>query len=127
GTPDVQWPTFRGPNASGVADGFPTPTRWNVPAGENVKWKTPIPGLGHSSPVIWGNRLFVTTSVSGLANPELKVGLYGDIHPFEDNTVHKWIVYFIDKRTGKILWEQVAYKGVPKVKRHPKATHASCT
>jgi len=63
----------------------------------------------------------------GLANPELKVGLYGDIHPFEDNTVHKWIVYCIDKRTGKILWEQVAYKGVPKVKRHPKATHASCT
>ena len=125
--PEIHWPTFRGPNASGVADGFPTPTEWNVPAGKNVKWKTPIPGLGHSTPVIWGNRLFLTTAISGQKNPELKVGLYGDIHPVEDNTIHKWIVYCLDKRTGKILWERVAYKGVPKVKRHPKATHASST
>jgi outer membrane protein assembly factor BamB len=125
--PDVHWPTFRGPNASGIAEGFSTATQWNVPGGENVKWKTPIPGLGHSSPVIWGNRLFVTTAISGQENPKLRVGLYGDIAPVQDDTSHKWIVYCLDKRTGKILWEQVAYTGVPKIKRHPKATHASCT
>ena len=124
---DTQWPTFRGPNASGIAEGFATPTRWDVPAGENVVWKTPIPGLGHSSPVIWGNRLFITTAVSGQADPKLKVGLYGDIGSVQDDTVHKWIVYCLDKRTGKILWERVACTGVPRIKRHPKSTHASST
>jgi outer membrane protein assembly factor BamB len=125
--PEIHWPTFRGPNASGIAEGFTTPTRWNAPAGENVKWKTPIPGLGHSSPVIWGNQLFITTAISGQTNAGLKVGLYGDIKPVEDDTSHKWVVYCLDKRTGKIIWEKVAYTGVPKIKRHPKATHASST
>jgi outer membrane protein assembly factor BamB len=125
--PDVHWPTFRGLNASGTAEGFSTPTRWNVPAGDNVKWKTPIPGLGHSSPVIWGNRLFVTTSISGEANARLRVGLYGDIAPVQDDTSHRWLVYCLDKRTGKKLWERVACAGVPKIKRHPKSTHASST
>lgn len=124
--PDVHWPTFRGLNARGIAEGFTTPIRWNVPAGENVKWKTPVPGLGHSSPVIWGNRLFVTTAV-GEANPRLRVGLYGDIGSVQDLATHKWIVYCLDKQSGKILWERAAYTGVPKIKRHPKSTHASST
>ncbi|MEW6208479.1 MAG: PQQ-binding-like beta-propeller repeat protein [Acidobacteriota bacterium] len=123
----VHWPSFRGANASGIAEGFPTPTRWNVPAGENVKWKTAIPGLGHSSPVIWGNRLFITAAVSGQGDPKLRVGLYGDIGSVQDDTAHKWIVYCLDKRTGKILWERIAHTGVPKIKRHPKSTHASST
>src|ERR1051326_5760352 len=114
-TTGINWPTFRGPNASGIAEGFPTATKWNVPAGENVKWKTPIPGLGHSSPIIWGDQIFVTTAISGQANPKLKVGLYGDIESVQDDTSHKWIVYCLDKQTGKILWEQVAYTGVPKI------------
>lgn len=123
----VNWPSFRGPNASGIAEGFTTPTRWNATTGENVKWKTPIPGLGHSSPVIWGNQVFITTAISGQTNPKLRVGLYGDIDSVQDDTSHKWIVYCLDKQTGKILWEQVAYTGVPKIKRHPKSTHASST
>jgi outer membrane protein assembly factor BamB len=125
--PGIHWPTFRGPNASGAAEGFPTPTQWDVPAGDNIKWKTPIPGLGHSSPVIWGNRLFVTTAISAQTNPKLRVGLYGDITSVQDDTINKWIVYCLDKRTGKVLWEQVAHTGVPKIKRHPKSTHASST
>src|SRR5215211_2592715 len=51
------WPSFRGPNASGVADGQRPPTTWHVPRGTNVLWKTPIPGLGHSCPVIGGDRV----------------------------------------------------------------------
>lgn len=123
----IHWPNFRGPDARGIAEGFPTPTRWNVAANENVKWKTPIPGLGHSSPVVWGNRLFVSTAISGQENPNLKVGLYGDIGSVEDDTTHEWIIYCLDKQTGKILWKQSAHKGVPKIKRHPKATHANST
>ena len=125
--PEIHWPMFRGPNASGIAEGFATPTQWNVPAGENVKWKTPIPGLGHSSPIIWGNQLFITTAVSGQKDAKLRVGLYGDIASVQDDTSHRWMVYCLDKQTGKILWEQVAYTGVPKIKRHTKSTHASST
>jgi len=121
------WPSFRGEQAAGVSDGTPLPAEWNVPASKNVRWKTPIPGLGHSSPVIWGNRLFVSTAVSGTDRPELKVGLYGDIGSVNDPSVHRWLIYALDTGSGKVLWEKTVHAGVPKVKRHPKATHANST
>jgi outer membrane protein assembly factor BamB len=124
---DPNWPSFRGSSASGVAEGFPLPSTWDVPAGTGVVWKTPIPGLGHSSPVIWGDRIYLATAISGLKSPELKVGLYGDIGSVNDATPHRWVVYCLDKKSGKILWDKTAYTGVPKIKRHPKSTHASST
>jgi len=124
---NTNWPSFRGPGASGVADGLPLPADWDGPTSRNVRWKTPIPGLGHSSPIIWGNRLFVSTAISGVEKPELKVGLYGDIGSVQDNTSHRWVVYCLDTQTGKVVWEKTVYAGVPKVKRHPKATHANST
>lgn len=122
----VNWPSFRGPNANGIAENFTTPISWDVETSKNIKWKITLPGLAHSSPVIWGNRMFVTTA-AGEADAELKVGLYGNIQPVDDDSVHEWKVYCLDKKTGKILWEKIAHKGVPKVKRHPKATHANST
>ena len=77
-TLETNWPSFRGPHARGVAEGYPTPVSWNVETGENVAWKTPIPGLSHSSPIVWGDRIFLTTAVKE-GKAELKVGLYGDI------------------------------------------------
>lgn len=121
------WPSFRGANASGVADGKPTPTTWNVEKGENILWKTAIPGLAHASPVVWGNKLFITTAISSLAKPTLRVGLFGDVDSDKDVSNHTWHVYCVDKGTGKILWDKVAAEGVPKVKRHIKATHANST
>ena len=123
----VHWPSFRGPNAGGVAEGFSTPTTWNVEKGEDLKWKTPIPGLAHSSPIVWGDRLFVTSAVTEEKDPQLRVGLYGDITPVANDPEHRWLVYCLDKRTGKPLWEKEACRGVPKVKRHTKATHANAT
>lgn len=125
-TDGANWPSFRGPNASGIAEKYATPVSWDVETSKNIKWKIPIPGLAHSSPIIWGNRLFVTTAV-GEDDAELKVGLYGNIQSVDDDSVHEWKVYCLDKKTGKILWEKTAHKGVPKVKRHPKATHANST
>jgi outer membrane protein assembly factor BamB len=122
----VNWPSFRGPNASGIAADHATPISWDVETSKNIKWKTAIPGLAHSSPIVWGDRMFVTTA-SGEAGAELKVGVYGSIEPVDDESIHEWKVYCLDKKTGKILWEQTAHKGVPKVKRHPKATHANTT
>lgn len=124
-TGSVHWPGFRGQNARGIAENFSTPVFWNIEESKNIKWKVPIPGLGHSSPAIWGNRIFVTTAISGKKDPEMKVGLYGNINPVDDETVHQWKVYCIDKNSGRILWEKTAHKGVPKVKRHPKSTHAN--
>jgi len=122
----VNWPSFRGPNASGIAENFATPISWDVETLKNIKWKIAIPGLAHSSPIIWEDRMYITTA-SGEADAELKVGLYGNIVPVDDDSVHEWKVYCLDKKTGKILWERTAHKGVPKVKRHPKATHANST
>lgn len=124
---ETNWPSFRGPYAKGFSDGRPTPLTWNVENNDNIEWKTPIPGLAHSSPIIWENRIFITTAISEKEKPELKTGLYGNINPVEDETVHLWKVYCLDKKTGGILWEKTAHKGVPKVKRHPMATHANST
>lgn len=122
-----QWPGFRGPFACGYIENAKTPVAWKVDSSTNIKWKTPIPGLGHSCPVIWDNNLFVTTASSGQKDESLKVGLYGDIDMADDNKVLEFKVYCLDKNTGKILWERVAHKGVPKSKRHTKSSQANCT
>jgi len=123
----TNWPSFRGPNANGFAKGATTPTVWNVETSENILWKQSVPGLGHSSPIIWGDRLFITTAVNRRKVAPLKVGLYGDPESANDNDVQQWRVLCLNKRTGAVLWDQIAHEGVPTQKRHPKATHANCT
>ena len=108
----VNWPSFRGENSNGISEKFSTPTSWSVEGSKNIKWKTEIPGLGHSSPIVWNDRIFITTAISGMENPDLKVGLYGNIEPVDDETVHQWKVYCLDKKTGKIIWKQTACEGV---------------
>lgn len=121
------WPSFRGLEASGVAEGQNLPDRWNGTTGEGIRWRTPIPGLAHSSPIIWGHRLFVTSAVSSHPNATFRPGLYGDGDASQDRSPHRWMIYAIDKRTGKIIWERVAHQGVPVEKRHIKSTYASST
>jgi outer membrane protein assembly factor BamB len=125
--PGVDWPQFRGIAAAGSAEGFSLPTTWNAATNTNIAWKTPIPGLGLSSPVVWGNDVFISTSISGKADANLKVGLYGDIASVQDDTPHEWRVYALDKKTGKIKWQQTATRGVPTIKRHTKSSHANST
>jgi len=127
GVKGQNWPQFRGPGATGVVEGRPAPVNWDPAKSVNTLWKTEIPGLGHSSPVVWGNKVFVTTAVTTGAKDETRYGLYGDVAPVKDDPKHVWKVFALDKLTGKVLWEQVAYEGLPKVKRHPKSTHADST
>jgi outer membrane protein assembly factor BamB len=122
-----EWPQFRGPSASGIGDGAKPPVHWDATKNTNVVWKTEIPGLAVSSPVVWGDRIFVTTAISGDAKQALRVGLFGDTDPVNDSSVHQWKVLGLDKKTGKILWEQTAHEGTPKTKRHPKSSQASPT
>jgi outer membrane protein assembly factor BamB len=121
------WPQFRGPDASGRGDGANLPDAWSVADGKNIAWKTPIPGLAHSSPIVWGDRVFVTTAISSRKDASFKPGLYGEGTASEDVTLHKWNVMALDRRTGKVLWERTAYEGTPKEKRHIKATYANAT
>jgi outer membrane protein assembly factor BamB len=123
---DSDWPQFRGPAASGIGAGNP-PVTWDGDSGRNILWKTEIPGLGHSSPIIWGDWIFVTSAVAEKGESSLKTGLYGDITPVKDEGPQKFKIYCIDRKSGRIVWERVAASGVPKIMRHPKSTHASPT
>ena len=121
------WPSFRGSEASGQADGQQLPDRWNPASGENILWRTPIPGLAHSSPVVWGDLVFVTTAISSRGGATFKPGLYGDGDASDDRSPHRWLLYAIDKRTGRIRWTQTAAQGEPRNKRHIKSTYASAS
>ena len=123
----ANWPQFRGPSSSGVADDATPPMKWDVAKGTNLVWKTEIPGLANSSPVVWGDRIFVTTAVSSDSKQTFRTGLYGDTDPVNDLSPHQWKVFALDRKTGKVLWEQTAHQGVPKTKRHPKSSQASPT
>jgi outer membrane protein assembly factor BamB len=126
GASAAEWPQYRGFDARGIDDSKALPTNWNTETGENIRWKTEIPGLAHSSPILWGDRVYVTTAVME-GRPELKVGLYGDIAPVADRSSQQWRVLALDSRTGKVVWNMPGYEGVPKIKRHPKATHCNST
>jgi outer membrane protein assembly factor BamB len=123
----LNWPSFRGPHASGIADGQFPPLTWDAAKGINIRWKTPIPGLGHSCPVVWEGSVYVTTAVGSDGKAEFRPGWSGGINSVKESGEHTWRVYCLDKRDGKVLWERTACTGVPKVKRHAKASHANPT
>jgi len=117
------WPSFRGNNAAGTADGHPLPSKWKA---AGARWKTPIPGLAHSSPVVWGDRVFITTAVSLNATPAFKTQTE-DNDPVIESSRYSWRIYCLDRRTGRVCWERVAHEGVPRVKRHVKASQSNST
>jgi outer membrane protein assembly factor BamB len=119
------WPQFRGPQ-SGVAAGDPAlPDRWS--ATENVVWKVDIPGTGWSSPIVAGNRIFVTTVIASAAKEPPKKGLYFGGERKAPDDEHRWMIYAIDFDTGKIAWEREVFRGVPRSSRHLKNSYASET
>jgi len=122
----ADWPQFRGPHASGIDNSAPAPTTWDVETGNNVLWKTAIPGLAHSSPIIAGDRVYLATAISP-GDPELKVGLYGNIASADDQGVHQWRLLSLDIHSGNVVWDKPGHEGVPRVKRHTKASHCNST
>ncbi|MDA1272547.1 MAG: PQQ-binding-like beta-propeller repeat protein [Verrucomicrobia bacterium] len=125
-TIQAHWPQFRGPEARGVDDSRALPVRWNSETGENIAWRTPIPGLSHSSPITWNQRIYLTTAIKP-GESSLKVGLYGNIDSVTENEHHQWRLLCVDLNTGNIVWDVLAHDGIPKVKRHTKATHNNST
>ena len=127
GEGDARWPQFRGRNAAGVGDGALLPDAWDAAKGTGVLWKTRIPGLAHSSPVVWGDQVFVTTAISSLPDASFKPGLYGEGTASGDTTVHRFQVLSLDRTSGEVRWTRTAFEGAPREKRHIKATYANAS
>ncbi len=122
----TNWPQFRGEQSLGVASNRNLPTTWST--NQNVAWKTTVPGLGWSSPVVWGDKIFVTSVIrDGEVEPPKK-GLYfgGERRTPSTNTQH-WMVYAFDWHSGKKIWEKQVHEGSPSTSIHLKNTYASET
>ncbi|MEE2778130.1 MAG: PQQ-binding-like beta-propeller repeat protein [Acidobacteriota bacterium] len=123
----IDWPSYRGIEAAGIAAGFEAPTEWDLESGSNVRWQADVEGLAHSSPVIWGDSLFVTSAVASAGAADLKVGLYGDIDSADDDGEQRCELHHFDKRTGELRWPREVFEGPPRTRRHTKSTHANPT
>ena len=124
---DANSPQFRGPRGDGVAYGTNLPVTWS--ATTNVAWTCNIPGKGWSSPVVWGDRVFVTSAIgpgSIEAPPEVR-GLAENTRGVATSDEHQYMLHCVDWSTGKLLWSRCAHKGVPPGSIHPKNTYASET
>ena len=152
-TPDAagpgEWPRFRGPDGAGVADGSTLPQNWSTTT--NVAWSIEIPGRGWSSPIVWRDRVFLTSAVSPGAFKAPSTGIYGndyaaelqkqglpeaeilkrvvnrDIELTSESGDISYVVMAVDAKSGKVLWQQEAHKGKPFGGRHRKNTYASET
>ncbi len=124
----TNWSQFRGAGALGVASDDPgLPDKWSQT--ENVVWKTEIPGSGWSSPVVWGDSIFLTSVISAGDEEKPKKGLYFGGERPNSKAEHRWVVYAVDFNTGKIKWEREVYKGMLQAaqSRHLKNSYASET
>ena len=130
----AQWPQWRGPGGLGISPEHDVALEWSPTT--NIKWRTEIPGRGHSSPIVWGDRIFLTTSIKGEQVPGRKAPVHldfsrkpGYVHPDSTDVDYKHAlkVLAIDAKSGKILWERVAYDGEMADDRHRKNTYASST
>jgi outer membrane protein assembly factor BamB len=127
------WPQWRGPDGSGISNEKNLPSEWSPT--KNIKWKAPIDGRAHSSPIVWGNKVFVTTAVEGAEVPGAKAVkhvLEGDkefIHPDSvgADRKHAFKLICLDRETGKIVWQKTAWEGTPYDNRHRKSSYAAST
>ena len=149
GGDEADWPRFRGPGGTGIADAGPLPERWS--ATTNIDWAVDIPGRGWSSPIVWRDRVFITTALSPGAYKAPSKGIFGndyaaelekqglseaeiikrlvarDIELTDEAGEIRYVVLALDARSGKVLWEREAHRGQPFGGRHRKNTYASET
>jgi len=107
------WPQFRGPGSNSLTDATGLPSEWDRDT--NIAWRAPVPGRGWSSPIVWGDKVFVTTAVQERAPTTSDRGLY------------RWEVHCFDLESGRTLWTRVAHRGEPRIATHQGNTYASET
>jgi outer membrane protein assembly factor BamB len=119
-----QWPQWRGPLATGVAPQADPPVEWSET--KNIRWKIELPGKGHSTPAVWGNRVFVTTAVPfGEGSPPKLSGAPGGHDEVPITHRQKFMVIAVDRQTGKIVWERTVREELPHQGGHRTASLAS--
>ncbi len=123
------WHQWRGPDATGVSKTAKPPTRWSET--KNIKWKVPIEGKGNSTPIIWGDKVFLLTAINtGNVDPTLPKPedqpkrIFGITHP---NTAYRFVVLCLDRNTGKVLWRRIASQGIPHEGHHDESDFASAS
>lgn len=119
------WPSFRGPNGSGVATAAEPPLRWSN--ADNVRWKTAVPGVSHSSPIVMGGRVYLLTAVAGQGNPAIDLTASDKVVMAQDVVPHRWRMLAFDLKSGKLVWDKVIHEGTPRVARHAKGSYANAT
>ncbi len=129
---NTNWSQWRGPEGTGISSETNVPSEWS--AHKNIKWKAAIPGHGHSQPIVWGNKIFLTTDVEGDVVPGAKAVEHKEngqpiTHPDSvgANRQHIFKVICVDRNTGKTLWQQTAYTGTVYGDRHRKGSYAAPT
>ena len=120
---DANWPAFRGDRAGGSADAT-LATSWNAASGKGVRWRTPIEGLSHASPIVWKDRVYVLSAVAPGAALDLKAE--GVVFA-KDTIAHEWRMHCLDVANGRELWKRVLHTGTPRQPRHVKGTYANAT
>jgi outer membrane protein assembly factor BamB len=130
-----EWPQFRGTGNTGVSAGTQLPQEWS--ADKNVAWKFKDPGVAWSSPIVWGDKVFVTTAVTdkrqkpsggrgGFGGPGGGGGGFGRGRRPPD-VVYKWEVYCLNRADGKVVWKQTAIERKPPIPKHSSNTYATET
>ena len=130
--PDTSWPAFRGRGGLGVSEGFPVASSWNADTASGkitgIRWRAPVPGLGHSSPIVLGNRIYLCSAIRKAAGrAPLKIAAGGEPTAADDDDEQSWVVLCYDALSGKELWRKTARHAKPRATRHEKATHANTT
>lgn len=122
-----QWPNFRGPLQTGVAPNADPPVEWAED--KNIRWKTPLPGLGHSSPVVWGDRIFLTAAIPfGDPLPEPRLGgRPGEHNNLAISRQQRFVGLAVDRATGKIVWQTTVHEQLPTEGGHETGTYASAS
>lgn len=109
---DANWPQWRGPLGTGVAPNADPPVEWSET--KNIRWKTALPGKGHSTPIVWGDRIFVTTAIPvGEKLPPKHSTAPGTHDGVPVTQRHEFAVIAISRRDGKILWQKIVHKKLP--------------
>ncbi|HZS09076.1 MAG TPA: PQQ-binding-like beta-propeller repeat protein [Blastocatellia bacterium] len=128
----TNWSQWRGPDGTGVSAETGLPTEWSPE--RNIRWKTPVAGRGHSSPIVWGNRVFLTTDIEGevvSGAKAVKHVIEGQDYVHPDSVgadrKHTFKVLCLDRDSGKMLWESTAYEGTVFDNRHRKGSYAAPT
>jgi outer membrane protein assembly factor BamB len=118
------WPQWRGPLATGVAPQADPPVKWSER--ENLRWKLPLPGKGHSTPIIWGDRVFLTAA---MPYGETLAAVYDNAPGSHDNLPvtqhHRFVVLAVSRRDGKILWNKTVREEFPHEGGHQTGSLAS--